>query len=341
MPGQRIPVIDIKPLDSRGLQHDETITAIGAACREYGFFHITGHGISSDLIEAVWRETKQFFSLPANAKQAVSRSKENARGWYNRELTKNTRDMKEVFDFGPTPRPELADDDPANGTQDGFNRWPDARLSPAFRPVMQEYFRSCERVAFTLLEAIAQSLGVPPETFTRDFVGRHTSFVRLNHYPSHDPLIPEQSASATGHFGVHQHTDAGALTVLLQDDVSALEICVDGQWILVEPVIGALLGNLGDIIQVWSNDRYPAPLHRVRASTNRERYSLPFFFNPVSDAVYAPLETLTNEQSPARYRAINWGTFRWNRQQGDFADYGAENQISDYRITNVAGQPSP
>src|SRR4030095_15751238 len=99
MPGQRIPVIDIKPLDSRGLQHDETITPIGAACREYGFFHITGHGISSDLIEAVWRETKQFFSLPANAKQAVSRSKENARGWYNRELTKNTRDMKEVFDF--------------------------------------------------------------------------------------------------------------------------------------------------------------------------------------------------------------------------------------------------
>jgi isopenicillin N synthase-like dioxygenase len=341
MPGQRIPVIDLKPLDGGGLRREETIAAIGAACREYGLFHITGHGISSDLIEDVWRETKQFFALPADAKHAVSRSKENARGWYNRELTKNTRDMKEVFDFGPTPHPELADDDPANGTQDGFNRWPDARLSPGFRPVMQEYFRSCERVAFALLEAIAHSLGVPPEAFTRDFVGRHTSFVRLNHYPSHDPLIPEQSASATGHFGVHQHTDAGALTVLLQDDVSALEICLDGQWILVEPVIGALLVNLGDIIQVWSNDRYPAPLHRVRASTNRERYSLPFFFNPVSDAVYAPLAILTNEQSPPRYQAINWGTFRWKRQQGDYADYGTENQISDYRIANVEGQPSP
>ena len=340
MARKRIPVIDITPLKRHGPRQRDTIAIIGEACRAYGFFHITGHGISSGLIEDVWRETKRFFSLPADAKQAVSRSKENARGWYNRELTKNTRDMKEVFDFGPTPHPELADDDPANGTQDGFNRWPDARLSPRFRPVMQEYFRSCERVAFTVLEAIARSLSVPPEALTRDFAHGHTSFIRLNYYPHRDPLAPEQSASSTGHLGVHQHTDAGALTVLLQDDVSALEICVDGDWILVDPVKNALLINLGDMMQVWSNDRYPAPLHRVRASTDRERYSLPFFFNPASEAVYAPLPALTNEQSPPRYRAINWGSFRWKRQQGDFADYGAENQISDYRIANGSGQSS-
>lgn len=332
MPANRIPVVDIKPLGSRGCRHDETIAAIGAACRDYGFFHITGHGIPSDLIEHVWCETKRFFALPLDAKQAVSRSKENARGWYNRELTKNTRDMKEVFDFGHTPHPELPDNDQANWTQDGFNRWPATRLCPGFRPIMQEYLGACERVAFTLLEAIAKSLAVPPETLTRDFVGQHTSFVRLNYYPRYDPLCPERPASATGHLGIHHHTDAGVLTVLLQDDVSALEINVDGQWILVEPVISAVVVNIGDIVQVWSNDRYPAPLHRVRASTNRERYSLPYFFNPVSEAVYAPLANLTNEQSPPRYWPINWGDFRWKRQQGDYADYGAENQISDYRI---------
>ena len=106
---------------------------------------------------------------------------------------------------------------------------------------------------------------------------------------------------------------------------------------MVEPVTDALVVNIGDIVQVWSNDRYPAPAHRVRASTNRERYSLPFFFNPVSEAVYAPLAAVTNEQSPPRYRPINWGKFRWKRQQGDYADYGAENQISDHRISNVGG----
>jgi isopenicillin N synthase-like dioxygenase len=111
--------------------------------------------------------------------------------------------MKEVFDFGHAPHPELPDDDAANWTQDGFNRWPDARLCPEFRPTMQEYFRACERVAFTLLEAIAESLGVPPDLLTRDFVGRHTSFVRLNYYPRHDPLCPERPASAPGHLGIH------------------------------------------------------------------------------------------------------------------------------------------
>lgn len=337
MPAKRIPVIDIQPLGGRTRPHDETITAIGAACREYGFFHMIGHGIPADLIERVWRETKRFFALPLDAKRVVSRSKENARGWYNRELTKNARDMKEVFDFGHTPRPELLDEDPANWTQDGFNRWPDARLCPDFRPTMQEYFRACERVAFTLLEAIAESLGVPPDTLTHDFVGRHTSFVRLNYYPCHDPLCLERPASATGHLGIHPHTDAGALTVLLHDDVSALEINLDGQWILVEPVTGALVVNIGDIVQVWSNDRYPAPVHRVRASTNRKRYSLPFFFNPVYEAIYAPLAAVTNEQSLPRYRPITWGDFRWKRQQGDYADYGPENQISDYRIPGVDG----
>jgi isopenicillin N synthase-like dioxygenase len=337
MLAKQVPVIDISRLAGRSLEHDATITAIAAACREYGFFHITGHGIPTDLIERVWRETKRFFALPLDAKQAVSRSKENARGWYNRELTKNTRDMKEVFDFGHSPHPELPDDHPANRTQDGFNRWPDAHLCAGFRPAMQEYFRACERVAFTLLEAIAESLGVLPETLTRDFSGRHTSFVRLNHYPCHDPLRREQSASTTGHLGVHHHTDAGALTILLHDEVNALEINLDRQWILVEPVIGALVVNIGDIVQVWSNDRYPAPVHRVRASTNRERYSLPFFFNPVYEAVYAPLAAVTNEQSPPRYRPITWGDFRWRRQQGDYADYGAENQISDYRIPAVGG----
>ena len=337
MPATRIPVIDTRPLSGETRGHEETIKAIGEACREYGFFHITRHGIPSDLIERVWCETKRFFALPVEAKQAVSRSKKNARGWYDRELTKNTRDMKEVFDFGQTPHPELSDDDPANWTQDGVNRWPDAGLCPDFRPAMLEYFRACERIALTLLKAIAESLGVPPDVLIREFIGQHSSFLRLNYYPRYDPLCPERPASATGHLGIHPHTDAGALTVLLHDEVIALEISLDGHWIPVEPVNGALVVNIGDIVQVWSNDQYPAPVHRVRASTNRDRYSLPFFFNPVYEATYAPLAALTSEQSPPRYRPITWRDFRWKRQQGDYADYGSENQIADYRIPGAAG----
>ena len=330
-----VPVIDIAPLTRSSAQRQKVVAQIGRACREWGFFQIIGHDVSADLISRIWHETKQFFALPTDVKQAVARTKDNARGWFNRELTKNTRDMKEVFDFGFTPHPELPDDDPTNWTRDGFNQWPEDRLCPDFRPAMWEYFRACEHVSLRLLEVVGESLGIPPSYLTHGFVGDHTSFLRLNYYPRFDPLHSEQQASVTGHLGVHHHTDAGALTVVLQDEVGGLQVCLDREWFPVEPIDGALVINIGDMVQVWSNDRYEAPVHRVLASGNRDRYSLPFFYNPSYNSVYEPLDVLTNEASPPRYKPINWGEFRWKRQQGDYANYGQENQIADYRIPRV------
>ncbi|MDH3769380.1 MAG: hypothetical protein OET79_00125 [Nitrospirota bacterium] len=332
-----VPVIDIEPLGSGSAQRQNTVAQIAAACRTWGFFQITGHGIANELISHVWRETKGFFASPTPAKHAVERTKDNARGWYNRELTKTTRDMKEVFDFGYKPYPELHDEDPSNRTRDGVNQWPDAGLCPDFRSTMWEYFQACEHIAFELLRVVGEGLDVSPDCLTCDFVNKHTSFLRLNYFPRYDPLHVDQQASARGHLGIHHHSDAGALTVLLQDHVGGLQVCFNDEWIPVEPVEGALVINIGDIVQVWSNDRYQAPLHRVLASDRRERYSLPFFYNPSYEAEYAPLDNLTNAASPPRYRPINWGEFRWKRQQGDFVNYGQENQISDYRFPSVAG----
>ncbi len=332
-----VPVIDIEPLGSDFAQRQKTVAQIAAACRTWGFFQITGHGIPDELISRVWRETKGFFALPIPVKNTVLRTKDNARGWYNRELTKTTRDMKEVFDFGYKPYPELPDEDPSNRTRDGCNQWPDAKLCPDFRQTMWEYFQACEHIALELLEVVGEGLGVSAGCLTRDFVDKHTSFLRLNYFPRHDPLHLAQQAAAGGHLGIHHHSDAGALTVLLQDHVGGLQVCLNDEWFPVEPVEGALVINIGDMVQVWSNDRYRAPLHRVLASEHRNRYSLPFFYNPSYDAEYAPLEALTNEASPPKYRPINWGEFRWQRQQGDYANYGQENQIADYRIPRAAG----
>jgi len=332
-----VPVIDIEPLGSDFAQRQKTVAQIATACRTWGFFQITGHGIPDELISRVWRETKGFFALSATAKQAIERTKDNARGWYNRELTKTTRDMKEVFDFGYKPYLELPDEDPSNLTRDGCNQWPDAKRCPDFRQTMWEYFQTCEHIALELLEVVGEGLGVSSDCLTRDFVDKHTSFLRLNYFPRHDPLLPDQQASAGGHLGIHHHSDAGALTVLLQDSVGGLQVCLNDEWFPVEPVESALVINIGDMVQVWSNDRYLAPLHRVLASEGRERYSLPFFYNPSYDANYGPLDALTNTASPPKYQSINWGEFRRQRQQGDYANYGQENQIVDYRIPSVAG----
>lgn len=126
--------------------------------------------------------------------------------------------------------------------------------------------------------------------------------------------------------GIHHHTDAGALTVLLQDGIGGLQVFHEGFWHDVTAVTGAFTINIGDMTQVWSNDLYRAPVHRVLAMDRRERISIPYFYNPSYDTIVAPLT-----RDP-RYAPIPWGEFRRARADGDFADYGAEVQISDYRL---------
>jgi isopenicillin N synthase-like dioxygenase len=329
-----VPNIDISALDSV-TDRAETRAQIHQACRESGFFLISGHGLEAN-IDDVFEATRWFFDLPMERKLALSRSEENSRGYYDRELTKNTRDMKEVFDCGALEYPELPASHESNRTQDGWNQWPQGQGSQEFIGLMSHWLHACHGVALRLLRALTENLGADSESLLADFVPRHSSFLRLNHYPLTDPH-PDAGrpgrAADTGHMGVHHHTDAGALTLLLQDMVGGLQIRHQGRWMDVQPVPGTLVVNIGDIVQVWSNDLYPAPLHRVVASTGRNRYSLPYFFNPVYEANYAPLPEATGADNPPRYRPIHWGHFRHQRQHGDYGDYGNEIQISDFRAT--------
>ena len=291
-----------------------------AACCQSGFFYIRKHNLEG-LADRAWNAARWFFEQPLKKRQTVARSEANSRGYYDRELTKNVRDMKEVFDFGSE-----------YGVQDGWNQWPSGPGSEEFRASLWAYFTACHDVAVDLLKVITANLGAPPDTLASGFTPDHSSFLRLNYYPVEDPLAGEAAglAADTGHMGVHQHTDAGALTLLLQDEVGGLQIRQGGEWIDVPPMPGTMVVNIGDIVQVWSNDLYQAPLHRVVASARRDRYSLPYFFNPVYEANYSPLAQQTGPDRPARYGQINWGHFRRERQHGDYGDYGDEIQISDF-----------
>jgi isopenicillin N synthase-like dioxygenase len=174
-----------------------------------------------------------------------------------------------------------------------------------------------------------------PATYLNDgFLPGHTSFLCLNYHPvCPAPARPAGMGTPTsGHLGVNHHTDSGAITVLLQDAQPGLEVFRGGAWHLVVPRRDALVVNIGDIVQVWSNDRYTAALHGVLASSSAERFSAPFFFNPAYETRYAPLPTTIDAAHPARYRSINWGEFRARRTQGDYPDYGEEVQIGHYRI---------
>uniref|UniRef100_A0A453HF89 Fe2OG dioxygenase domain-containing protein n=1 Tax=Aegilops tauschii subsp. strangulata TaxID=200361 RepID=A0A453HF89_AEGTS len=134
--------------------------------------------------------------------------------------------------------------------------------------------------------------------------------------------------------GVGRHKDAGALTILYQDDVGGLDVRrrSDGEWVRVRPVPDSYVINVGDIIQVWSNDRYESAEHRVSVNSEKERFSMPYFFNPGSDAMVEPLEEMVSDERPARYDAYNWGNFFSTRKNSNFRKLDVENvQIAHFR----------
>ena len=331
-----VPIVDFSRLLKGEVDHQAQAT-IHRACCDSGFFYLSGFGMTADETATVEKAMQWFFALPAEAKQSVARSEDNSRGYYNNELTKNIRDMKEVFDFGFKNETNLPDDDELNKTQDGWNQWPVVDGSTVFKSVLDDYFTHCTTVAMRLLDVLTANLGAPMETLKGDFFPLHSSFLRLNYYPVGDPLALEMGegtlATESGNMGVHHHTDAGALTLLLQDNVGGLQVFHDNVWKAVPPVPGTLVVNIGDIVKVWSNDLYHAALHRVVASTGQDRYSVPFFYNPLYSADYAPLPEILGQKVQPNYSSINWGHFRHERQHGDYGDYGDEVQISDFRIT--------
>jgi isopenicillin N synthase-like dioxygenase len=313
MSRRSLPIIDIGDLDAV-----ETRRAIDAACREWGFFQIVGHGLDDGVAAALRREMRAFFALPIEAKHAIARTAENPWGFYDRELTKHARDWKQIFDYGPADGGVLEP------------QWPDGL--PSFEPAVKRFYAECDALSMRLVDVVAQNLGMPGGSLDACFRPAHTSFVRLNYYPKcPKPARPADLSMATsGYLGVNHHTDAGALTLLLQDVQPGLEVYHDGEWCLVEPLAHALVVNIGDIVQVWSNDRYKAALHRGLAAADAERFSAPFFFNPGYSIEYAPLPSTVDDANPARYRPIPWGEFRARRAAGDYADHGEYVHIGHY-----------
>ncbi|CAN1773167.1 Protein DMR6-LIKE OXYGENASE 1 [Linum perenne] len=321
-----IPLIDLSAAPEMKL-----VEQIRNACKEWGFFQVINHGVSLEVREKMEAASREFFGQPLEEKRKVRRDENKVLGYYDTEHTKNVRDWKEVFDFAvedPTfiTSSHLADD---HGVSEWRNQWPDSPsgLRILHREACEQYAREVEKLAYKVLELIAMSLGLKPERLN-GFFEDQTSFVRLNHYP---PCPVPHLA-----LGVGRHKDAGALTVLAQDDVGGLEVKrkSDEEWVYVQPTPDAYIVNVGDIIQVWSNEAYESVEHRVMVNSERERFSIPFFFNPSHYTVVQPLEELlTSKKSSAKYRPYNWGKFFVTRKGSNFKKLDVENiQISHFRV---------
>lgn len=315
---------------------EELADTVREACTRWGFFQVVNHGVDLETVAEFDRQSRLFFELPREEKCSVSRSKDNARGWFDDEYTKRRRDNKEGFDFGMTPcggdSASVPDSDARHGNLDGFNRFPPEDRLPGFRSAMWKYYAAVTDLADRLSQVMALGMGVNADFFREEFRnGEHTSFIRLNHYPALSAEARARMGADT--LGVGPHADAGFLTVLLQDPKCHTLQVYDrsaSEWSTVVPAPDAFTINTGNMAEIWSNGKYHSPVHRVLADPDKERFSHPYFYNPRYLTKVAPVADGA-DKDPA-FSPVYWGYFRAQRFAGDFADLGTEIQISDFSL---------
>ena len=258
----------------------DEVETLQQGAREIGFLVVHNTTLSAADVRSVIYAYRGFFHQSENIKQAVNMARTGSnRGWgapkSERVDPTANPDYKEVFDCGF----ELAKDDPyANLSVYAPNLWPDL---PDFRATIQGYYRAATGVAMDLLRCIAGAIGENP-TYFDDKFSRPMALLRGNFYPERPDWAGEKD------FGIAAHTDYGCLTLLASDGVPGLEVQArDETWTPVSAQPGEFVINFGEMLEMWTQGRVRATLHRVQGSSE-ERISVPLFFNPNHDANVAP-----------------------------------------------------
>ena len=322
-----IPIIDVSGLRSSDIAEREAVAAeIGTACREVGFFYVTGHGIPPATARGVFDAAHDLFALPHHAKDALAiRHSPHNRGYVGvageRLDAMASPDQKEAFNIGldlPPDDPEVLAAKPFRGV----NLWPDL---PGWRDRVLAYYDACMRLQLDIHRGFALDLGIA-EDFFADKMVRPIATLRLLHYPAGDPAEggamdgAEIGRSMAGaEIGAGEHTDYGNLTILATDGVAGLQVRRrDGVWLDAPHVDGAFVCNIGDCLMRWTNDVYVSTPHRV-LRPRQERYSVAFFSDANPDALVEVLPACVAPGEAPRYEPITCGAYLHGRLTATYA----------------------
>lgn len=308
-----IPVIDLTELTAGDEEQalPQTAAQLGQACRESGFFYVTGHGISSELQDRLEQLSRQFFAQNDEAKQSIRMELAGStwRGYFpvGRELTSGLPDHKEGIYFGA----ELPADHPlvqAGVPLHGANLFPDI---DGFRSTVLEWMHQLTQLGHLMMRLIAVSLGLDPSWFHERWTRDPLILFRIFHYP---PLTqPNRDQWSVG-----EHTDYGLLTILKQDHVGGLQIRSGTTWIDAPVVPGAFVCNLGDMLDRVTGGLYRSTPHRVRNVSDVGRLSFPFFFDPSWDAVVRPIRSDADAADDSAERWDGENVHDWTGTYGDY-----------------------
>jgi len=323
----QLPVFDLESfVDARSASTpgaDAIGADIDAALCDTGFLLVTGHGIDSGVRDRYFAAMEEFFALPIEAKEAITignspchrgyvgfaaESLDGALGNDEDAIGQAAAgDLKETLDTGidhGSDHPDVVAGTPLFGP----NQWPELA---GFRDAVEAYRDAAIEASERTHRALAVALGLDSEFFV-DQPGDFMYHLRLLHYPPMESVTPEP-----GQLGCGAHTDYGTITLLADDGNGGLQVRQrSGDWADVLIPEGALVMNLGDLMAIWTNDRWVSNPHRVVNPAGVDRYSSPLFVEPDFHLRIEALPTCVPGGEEPRHESVTVGPYLLGRFDG-------------------------
>ncbi|XP_030488464.2 gibberellin 3-beta-dioxygenase 1 [Cannabis sativa] len=281
-----VPIVD--------LNDQNALKLIGHACKTWGAFQVTNHGIPSQLLHDIETAGRSLFSLPVSQKLKAARSPDGVSGYGLARISSFFPKLmwSEGFTIVGSPLEHFR------------QLWPQDYSK--FCDIIEEYETQMKRLAGKLMWLMLGSLGITKSDVK--WAGPKGDFkegsaaLQLNSYPA----CPDPDRA----MGLAAHTDSTLLTILHQNSTSGLQVLKEGTgWVTVPPVKGALVVNVGDLLHILSNGLYPSVLHRAVVNRTRHRLSIAYLYGPPSSVQISPLQRLVGPGSPPLYRPITWNEY--------------------------------
>ena len=257
--------VDIEKGDSN------SINILSDALEDHGFFSITEHGLSNELVDKCYQLSKQFFDLKYEIKNKYSSvGSKGARGYTPKGIEtavgENVPDQKEFWHHGPVVDDTFDQKIPKNIIIEEM---------PEFNKYYDELYFELHKIGSRVLSVIALSLEIDKNFFT-PWIEKGNSLLRSIHYPPVDSNLNPHRARA--------HEDINLITLLIGAEEGGLEVLnKDGSWIKVSPSSEAIVCNIGDMMQLVTDKKLKSTTHRViqdKLTESKPRYSIPFFLHP-------------------------------------------------------------
>ncbi|KAK7257086.1 hypothetical protein RIF29_30804 [Crotalaria pallida] len=277
----QVPVIDFALLKNGST---EELSKLDFACKEWGYFQLVNHGLDH-LMQRMKDKTAGFFNLPLEEKEKYA-MQEDMQGYGHvqqpsEEVKLDWSDSLVLFTH------------PARYRNPSV--WP--RTPRGLRHMIEEYSSEVSQVGVDLLSYFSVNLGMQKDVLFQ-LHEELVSFLVVNYYP---PCGKPQQV-----LGMNHHTDTNSLTLVMQDedDVSELEIYYDGGWVPVTPLPNALIVNVGDLIEIWSNGKYKSAIHRAVTNDSKVRTVHITGLIPARDVHVEPLNHLVRAKNPKLYQKV-------------------------------------